>query len=137
LKVPCFRHWELSLLQYQLSWQKRCIVFFCGELKAKKASLSKFDVPVCDVCSKDEITKYYVKGEKVKFHAPYKVFPPLEPIRERICEISGDMYYSDRIFEDYGFTKLISPKHIRKPENNIKLSNTSIQPIFRDRRKLQ
>ncbi len=113
--------------------------FLCGELNAKKTSLVNYDVPICDVCvlHKYELAGYYRKGEKVKYHAPYKVFPPIKPHIEKTCEICGEKFISDKIFEDLGFTKNICPEDIQKPANNIKLANTSIQPIIRRRKPLR
>ncbi|MBN1187232.1 MAG: methyltransferase domain-containing protein [Bacteroidales bacterium] len=116
--------------------EKMCC-FFCGKLKAAPISLKFYDVPVCDVCSKNELALYYRKGVKVKYHAPYQVFPLIKPQTEEVCEICGEKYVSDKIFEDFGFTKYICPEHLQEAICNIRLSNTAIQPVFRLRKKLK
>lgn len=108
--------------------------FLCGKLSAERDSLNEYDVPICDTCDSSELADFYNNKRKVMYHAPYKVFPPLKDQVGERCELSGDTYKSDRIFEDFGFTKKISPEYLSIPRNNIKLANTSVQPIFRMRK---
>ena len=60
----------------KLAEQMHC--FLCGKLNATPASLKIYDVPVCDLCQKDDLSEFYRKGLKVKFHAHYKVFPAIK-----------------------------------------------------------
>jgi ubiquinone/menaquinone biosynthesis C-methylase UbiE len=108
--------------------------FFCGELKAIKKQLEKYDVPICFSCEDNEVTKFYRKKVKPRYHAPYKVFRPIESERKRVCEITSRRYLSDKLFEDYGFAKNVSPDILRDKYYSILLSNTAIQPVLRKRK---
>jgi ubiquinone/menaquinone biosynthesis C-methylase UbiE len=111
--------------------------FLCGAFNAKLNSLELYDVPVCSSCAENEVVKYYMKGMKPKFHAALRVFPSKKPVTEEVCELSGGRYRSDTLFEDYGFTKKVSPELLREKEYSILLSNTAIQPILRKRKQIK
>jgi len=108
--------------------------FLCGEKNAQTDSLEKFTIPLCKGCQGANLSKYYRKGVLPKYAAPYLIEPPIKKPTKEICEFSGEEYYSDELFEDYGFTKKVSPKMLRNPEINIRLGNEFIQPIWRNRK---
>ncbi|MEW6506951.1 MAG: methyltransferase domain-containing protein [Bacteroidota bacterium] len=111
--------------------------FICGEKNTDRTSLNKYDVPVCKVCETNDLGQYYRKKvRKPDYHAPYKVFPPLQRGTIQICEISGEEYKIDELFENFGFIKKVKPDLLRDKEISIMLSNTSIQPILRSRKKI-
>jgi ubiquinone/menaquinone biosynthesis C-methylase UbiE len=107
--------------------------FLCSEKKATLDSLKIFSVPMCDKCKSKDIARYYIKGVLPKFAAPYLINPPIKKPTKEICEFSGEEYITDMLFEDYGFTKKVSPNMLKVPEINIKLCNESLQPIWRKR----
>lgn len=107
--------------------------FLCGNKNADKDSLNNFTVPICKQCETKAISKYYKIGIYPSYAANYIIDPPIKNPSEEICEFSGERYISDELFEDYGFTKKVSPKKLRQQEINIKLCNESIQPIWRKR----
>lgn len=108
--------------------------FLCGELEAKEACLNKYVVPVCHTCeSNNKQHRYYLKSTPTNFNHPYQINPEVMKVQERTCDYSGQKYKTDPIFENYGFTKNVSPESLKKPEVNIELCNEHIQPIWRKR----
>ncbi len=118
-------------ISVKLSDEMYC--FLCGEINSVPESLKKYSIPLCNECQKNDLSKYYERGVIPRFASSYIINPPIEAPHKEICEFSGEEYYTDEIFEDYGFTKKISPKMLRKAEINIKLCNECIQPIWRNR----
>jgi len=88
---------------------------------------------MCDKCKSKDIARYYIKGVLPKFAAPYLINPPIKKPTKEICEFSGEEYITDMLFEDYGFTKKVSPNLLKVSEVNIKLCNENLQPIWRKR----
>jgi len=107
--------------------------FLCGELNAEISSLNKFDIPLCLNCNKKEISKYYIKNRKLSYGEDYIIDPPIKIPANENCDYCGDIYLTDELFEDYGFTKKVCSSCLIQPEINIELSNIYIQPIWRRR----
>jgi ubiquinone/menaquinone biosynthesis C-methylase UbiE len=107
--------------------------FLSGEFTATPDSLARYTVPISKKQQENPLAKYYLKKMKPKYHLPYIINPPFKNPQEEICEISGKKYLSDPLFEDYGFNKKVHPKLLKTPNINIELSNTSLQPIWRNR----
>ena len=108
--------------------------FFCGGKGAKKSSLERFDVPVCDACMKKKQSSFYLKGEKPKYNLPYTFNPEIMKPIEEVCEFCGKVYKTDDIFEYFGFSKKACLNCLQKPSVNIELSNNYVKPIWRNRK---
>ena len=108
--------------------------FLCGELNTDKSTLDNFDVPICNKCSQSKIAEHYVQGRKVKYHSNYKVFPPLKSPTQQKCDFCGNLYNSDKLFEDFGFNKNVCSSCLHIKDNNLILSNEYISPILRKRK---
>ena len=108
--------------------------FLCGE-KTRELSLEKFDVLICDNCSKENIAKFYLKNKRPKYGASYLIDPPIKQPQKQNCYYCGSKYTTSTIFEDYGFVKKVCPECLKKQNVNIELSNKYIQPIWRKRKK--
>lgn len=108
--------------------------FLCGEKKATKFSLKKFDIPICNNCEKLSLSSFYLRNKSVKYHAKIKVFPEVTKNNTQICEFCRNEYTYNPLFENYGFTKNVCEDCLRRNDVNILLANTSIQPILRDRK---
>lgn len=111
--------------------------FLCDELNVDKSSLESFDVPICNKCSQSKIAEYYLKGREVEYHSNYKVFPPLKTPTQQKCDFCGNLYNSDKLFEDFGFNKNVCSVCLVMKKNNLKLSNENISAIFRKRKKIK
>jgi ubiquinone/menaquinone biosynthesis C-methylase UbiE len=109
--------------------------FLCGELRAKKSSLLKFDVPLCDNCYKSELSVFYRKGARVSYHLPYKVSPPLKAQTRETCQICHQPYLSDILFEDFGLNKKVCRKCLQLAGISLELSNKNIEAVLRRRKK--
>ena len=107
--------------------------FFCGELKAKIDSLDKYTVPTCSDCAKKGNSEFYLKGKLASYNYDYVYRTPIAKPQKSKCCISGQVFETDEVFELYGFSKPISPEYLRKKEVNIRLSNTELQPVWRNR----
>ena len=110
--------------------------FLCGEKHVKKDSLKKFDVPICKLCMKDELSFFYLKGKKPKYNLPYIMNPALTIPKDEICEFCGKEYKTDEIFEYYGFSKKVCSNCLSKEDVNIELSNCHVKPVWRNRKKM-
>ncbi|MCK4662463.1 MAG: class I SAM-dependent methyltransferase [Bacteroidales bacterium] len=113
---------------------KEMFCFLSGEKKANLDSLKKFDIPVNENLYNNELSGYYLKNIWPKFHNKYIINPPVKTHRKETCEFSGEEYLTDPVFEDYGFSKKVSPNSLKKFNINIELSNKYIQPIWRKRK---
>lgn len=112
---------------------KKMYCFFCGEFNADIESLKTYSVPLCKECQCDNLEKYYRRGVIARFSSRYLINPPLKSPKKEICDYSGDEYWTDELFEDYGFTRKVSPKMLRNKKINLELCNNFIQPIWRSR----
>ncbi len=112
---------------------ERMYCFLCGEKKATPNSLKRFTIPLCNRCQNKELSNYYMKGVRPRYAAPYIINPPLKKPTKEICEFSAKEYLTDELFEDYGFTRKVSPEMLQIPDINMKLCNENIQPIWRKR----
>ncbi|MBN2519288.1 MAG: methyltransferase domain-containing protein [Bacteroidales bacterium] len=107
--------------------------FFCGAKSATPLSLKEFDVPVCPYCKDSELTYHYKKGNTTQFHQPYKINPPIKEPTQNQCNFCTKTYTTDSLFEDFGFSKNICQDCLKDIQKNIRLVNTSLQPIWRKR----
>lgn len=110
--------------------------FLCGEPNAQRDSLNNYLVPVCPSCQGQKNAGFYKKGANTGYHHQYQFRTPILPPQEKVCSESGDSFQTDVIFEQYGFAKPVSPAHLKRPEVNIKLSNTDLQPVWRNRKEI-
>jgi SAM-dependent methyltransferase len=109
--------------------------FFTGKKTAQKKSLQKYDVPVSSEGENNPNINFYLKkNNNPTYHAKYIFDPPVKDSVVQKCEYSGIEYKSDPVFEDYGFTKKVSPDKLKEQDVNIELSNKYIQPIWRKRK---
>lgn len=113
--------------------QDKMHCFFCGDMTATKDSLKKYSVPVCNVCSNKKVIKYYKKNSVSHFNGSYLLCPNLDINNEYTCDFCSSKYKSDILFEKFGFKKNVCPNCIKNPQINIKLCNSSLQPIWRPR----
>jgi len=107
--------------------------FLCGEKDAKLDSLEKYDVPICTGCSSKKISEYYLKERKPEYCEPYRINPPVRESEKRNCDFCGIEYFTDSLFEDYGFSKNVCQECLKSAEINIKLANESVKPVWRKR----
>jgi ubiquinone/menaquinone biosynthesis C-methylase UbiE len=107
--------------------------FLCGEQKANLSSLETHDVPVCEECSKKKQSEYYLKNNSAKYCSQYIINPPLKPVSKCVCDYCRKEYLTDKIFEDYGFTKNVCKECLKIPMINIELSNEYVKPVWRKR----
>ena len=110
--------------------------FLCGEKEANRDSLKSHMVPVCTSCSSHENAAFYKKKAATAYHHPYLFRSPIESPHTEVCAESGQRFETDLIFEQYGFGKPVCPEYLKKPEVNIKLSNTDLQPVWRNRKEI-
>ena len=110
--------------------------FFCGDFSANKQSLVKYEVPCCSSCNNKQYSDYYVRGLKPRYHYPYKINPQIKEVTQETCELCGTSFNSDILFEDFGFSKKVCKSCLNQPIQNIILSNTEIQPIWRSNKTL-
>ena len=108
--------------------------FLCGELKAGKESLKKYDVPICDVCETAENASHYKHSKPSRFSQAYEIDPPVLNPSKRTCSYCEQEYKTDVLFEDFGFSKNVCNSCLAVPENNIELSNLAVKPIWRKRK---
>lgn len=109
--------------------------FFTGKETAKKESLLKYDVPISEEGAKNKNSNFYLKKNKPEYHSKYIIDPPLKKPTIQKCDFSGKEFESDPIFEDYGFSKKVTPELLKELDVNLELSNKYIQPIWRKRKK--
>jgi ubiquinone/menaquinone biosynthesis C-methylase UbiE len=107
--------------------------FLCGDLKAEMNTLQFFSVPICGHCVHRPISRYYQRHIIPKYASPYLINPPIKHQQLEICHFSDKKYWTDELFEDFGFSKKVSPDFLVRPEINIELCNNFIQPIWRKR----
>jgi SAM-dependent methyltransferase len=147
LKKGKFAYWFSSV--FENSWiknlggqsitiaVKKAPLMYCflsGELTATSESLDKFDVPISRKYQKTQLANLFIKKRKVKFSESYDINPPLlSPVKKK-CAYSGTEYFTDPIFEDFGFNKNASPQMLIKPEVNIDLCVNHLKPVWRKRK---
>lgn len=108
--------------------------FLSGKLTATPDSLQNFDVPISREMQDSKLAQLFKKHKLVRFAESYAITPPLITAEERTCEFSGEKYFTDAVFEDFGFNKNIAPKMLKNPEISIKLSCQNIKAIWRQRK---
>ncbi len=129
------RKWGAQSVLIAMKPEQTLCCFFCGENTASIESLKEYDVPVSKNCMKKEIVNFYKKSASPPYyHTPYFVEPEISKPIEKECEFSKEKYKSDKLFEQYGFSTAVNPALLKNPEVNIKLANTSIKAIWRERR---
>lgn len=107
--------------------------FLSGELTATPESLDNFDVPISKKYQKSKLAGFYLKNRKGMFSESYEINPPLLlPVKKK-CAYSGTDYFTDPIFEDFGFNKNAAPQMLIKPEINIDLCVNHLKPVWRKR----
>jgi SAM-dependent methyltransferase len=107
--------------------------FVCGRRRAVPSSLSEFDVPVCDSCRTAATAALYRRGRPVTYVSPYVIDPPVKTPTQQLCQVCGDGYCSDPVFEDYGFDLLVCPRCLRDPHVNMTLAVNHTKPVWRPR----
>lgn len=107
--------------------------FFCDEKTAGQNSLLEYDVAVCKKCSKDNVSLFYLRTRKTKYDLPYIIEPPVKKPTQELCEYCRQNYFSDILFEDYGFSKKVCRDCLQKSQVNIDLANNYVKPIWRPR----
>jgi len=107
--------------------------FISGQLNATQDSLEKFDVPISKEFQDSKLAGLFLKNRKVCYSEPYEIKPKFIQPEERKCDFSGMQYFTDPIFENYGFNKNVAPEILRKPEVNIELCTKNIKPVWRAR----
>jgi len=108
--------------------------FFCGEDKAQPKSLDSYTVPICDKCQQKEIVNHYSKSRRTGFNNRFIISPPVLQPKKKECDYCGKEYLTDKLFEDFGFTRSICPSCLRNHKTNIDISNKYIKPIWRKKK---
>ncbi len=129
-----FRALGAQTITISVKMAEKMYCFLCGELSAGKESLNKYTVPLCKDCQENKNSKFYLRGVLPKYAGRYIFNPPLKKPTKEICEFSGKEYLTDELFEDFGFTKKVSPELLMDKDNNVLLCNKFIQPIWRNRK---
>jgi ubiquinone/menaquinone biosynthesis C-methylase UbiE len=107
--------------------------FLCGDLKAKKSSLSVYDVPICEKCSDKDTSGFYKKNKEAKYSGLYIINAPVLPVTKCKCDFCGEKYLTDELFEAFGFGKNVCSECLKLPDVNILLSNEFVKPVWRKR----
>lgn len=107
--------------------------FLCGKMNSTPESLKKYSVPICSDCQGNDLQKFYRLGVVPRYASSYLIEPHIDSPHKEICEYSGKEYLTGELFEDFGFTKKVSPEMLRMSEINLELCNNYIQPIWRKR----
>jgi len=126
-------YWGAQAITISIKPSQRMHCFLCGEKTATLSSLYKFTVPLCERCQNVELAHFYIKRRKIILNTPYLVNPPVKSPHREKCEFCGQSYYTDEMFENFGFNVKVCKQCIRKKNINILLSNKYIQPIWRPR----
>jgi SAM-dependent methyltransferase len=111
--------------------------FLSGDLTATPDSLEKFDVPISKEFQDSKTAKLFLKNRKVGYSEPYDINPSVMEPQERKCDFSNNQYFTDPIFENYGFNKNVSPEMFKIPKINIELCVNHIKPVWRKRKTSQ
>jgi hypothetical protein len=106
--------------------------FFCNSQNASFDSLKTYDVPVCPGCMKNQNAHFYLRNSAVRFHNKYLIDPPVDNTLIN-CTKCGRADYPDKLFERFGFDRDVCIDCLKEADFNIRLSNTSIQPVWRKR----
>jgi hypothetical protein len=109
--------------------------FLCNEKTAIPSSLKKYQVPVCNKCNEFQASEFYKNEVITGYHKSYIINPPLLNPEKRVCGFCGSKYETDKIFEDYAFSKNVCSNCLPKKEVNIELSNLHLQPKWRQKDK--
>jgi SAM-dependent methyltransferase len=136
LEKTSFRQFGAQSITIAVKKAERMHCFFCGALEAGIDSLENYTVPVCKSCQNNANSEYYKKSCQTKYHFPHQINPPLLDSTEKECEFCGSKYLTSSIYENFGFAKLVCMDCLKEPNVNILLSNTQIQPIWRNRKDL-
>ena len=108
--------------------------FFSGRLEADIESLGDYSVPVSPEFIGSKIASYYKRDVMPSYAEEYSFNPPVKMPTAEVCEYCGTNYFSDELFEDYGFNKKACPDCLKKPEINVDLCVNHIKPIWRKRK---
>lgn len=135
LEKTFVHRWGAQSVVIAVKPEEKMHCFLCGELEARLDSLRVFDVPICQKHYGEKFAVHYdKKNNNPHFVGNYCIQKQQIEPQEFVCEISGEKYTSDRIFENFGFTKNIHPDLLKKSEVNIEASNVLLQPIWRNRK---
>lgn len=107
--------------------------FLNGKLLATSDTLGKYDVPLSSEMELSPLANLFIKKKPVKYSCKFEISPAIVNPELRKCELSGEQYYTDKIFEDFGLSKNIAPKLLRYPEISIESSVKYLRPIWRNR----
>lgn len=118
-------------ISIKVAEKMNCMI--CGKQTATPASLDIYDVPVCEECSSNnkEIAALYLKNLKVGFAQPYTINPDVLKPKKEICNFCGNTYFTDVLFEDFGFNIPVCCSCKKDPVINLKLSNLNLKPVWR------
>lgn len=108
--------------------------FLSGKLTATPESLKLFDVPISREYQNSRLARLFLKRNPVRYSEPYAISPPVKLPEKRTCSFSNAEYFTDPIFEDYGFNRNVCPALLKHPEINIELSVNNIKPCWRKRK---
>ena len=108
--------------------------FFSGELDADISSLEEFSVPVSEEYKNTKLASYYKRDIIPHYSSEYNFDPPVLKPTAEVCDFCGSNYFTDELFEDYGFNKKVCPDCLKKPEINIELCVENIKPVWRKRK---
>lgn len=129
-----FRNWGAQSVVIAIKPAEKMQCFLCGKLTATYHSLTSFDVPICSEHKSEALSSFYKNTSmNPTFNNPYQIQTPLLHNEERICEITKQNYYIDKLFEDFGLSIHVHPDLLKNPETSIKLSNNYLTPIWRSR----
>ena len=133
-----FEHGILSFLGAQsiviaIKKEKLMHCFLCGIKAIIEDSLKEFDVPICNGCKASSTAQYYKKGNIVSYGKKYLISSSILKPCEKDCDFCGNKYFTDELFEDFGFSKNVCMKCLNNKRVGFELSNTDIQPIWRSR----
>lgn len=108
--------------------------FISGELEATPDSLKIFDVPISSRYQNVPIASLFRKNKPVLFSEDYKISPEIIIPEMKVCDISGEKYLTDKVFEDFGLNINVHPKLLLDAKINMELFCKNLKPVWRSRR---
>jgi SAM-dependent methyltransferase len=108
--------------------------FLCGEKSVERERLSRFYLPICRNCEESPLAEHYRHARKPRFNDAWQYETELLPRTRRTCNYCRSGFWTDEVFEDFGFSVPVCGECLRRPELNLELSNRFLKPLWREHR---
>ena len=106
--------------------------FLCGEKRVERERLGRFYLPVCRSCEASPLARHNERARRPTFHSAWEYGTGALARTGRDCHYCGRGFFTDEIFEDYGFSVPVCGECLTKPEVNLELSNRYLKPVWRE-----